>query len=189
LLSKFLQNPLACVPNPSDQCDHRGGRPVTEPAMKTFTIENETNNITTNPSAKEAEGNLDAERFSTEAEFAGLAENWSTARLIEIWNSLPGANPVKKFTDRNTAVVRIWKALQSLGGALPAEAAEPEAKSAVETPLEPEPSAEAVPTQPEPTPEPDAPTEPETMPSIAEPVTSVCRCSAGSTLTAEGIKF
>ena len=29
-------------------------------------------------------------------------------------NSLPGATPVKKFTDRKTAIARIWKAIQSL---------------------------------------------------------------------------
>jgi len=30
---------------------------------------------------------------------------------VEIWNKLPGATPVKKFTDRKTAYGRIWKAL------------------------------------------------------------------------------
>ncbi len=38
-----------------------------------------------------------------------LAAQWPTSRLIEIWNNLPGTTPVKKFTDRKTAVTRIWK--------------------------------------------------------------------------------
>ncbi|MGH9659588.1 MAG: DUF3489 domain-containing protein, partial [Bryobacteraceae bacterium] len=31
-----------------------------------------------------------------------------------LWNSLPGVVPVKKFTDRKTALARIWKAAQAL---------------------------------------------------------------------------
>jgi len=94
--------------------------------MKNFTIENETNNITVHGSAKEAEAVPNSERFSTEAALAKLAANWPAARLVEIWNSLPGETPVKKFKDRATAVSRIWKAIQSLGQAAPtAEEAAP----------------------------------------------------------------
>ena len=85
--------------------------------MKNFSIENETNNITVHGSAKEAEAFPDSDRFGTEAALAKLAANWPAARLIEIWNSLPGATPVNKFKDRATAVSRIWKAIQSLGQA------------------------------------------------------------------------
>jgi hypothetical protein len=85
--------------------------------MKNFTIENETNNITVHGSAKEAEAVPDTERFGTEAALAKLAANWPAARLVDIWNSLPGATPVNKFKDRATAVSRIWKAIQSLGPA------------------------------------------------------------------------
>ena len=53
-------------------------------------------------------------RFSSEKEFAELAADWSGTRLVEIWNSLPGVQPVNKFTNRTTAVRRIWKAIQSL---------------------------------------------------------------------------
>jgi hypothetical protein len=83
--------------------------------MKNFTIENESNNITVHGSAKEAELVPDSERFTSEAALGKLAANWPAARLVEIWNSLPGAAEVKKFKDRATAVSRIWKALQSLG--------------------------------------------------------------------------
>ena len=85
--------------------------------MKNFTIENETNNIMIHGSAKEAEAVPNSERFSNEATLAKLAANWPAARLVEIWNSLPGETPVKKFKDRATAVSRIWKAIQSLGQA------------------------------------------------------------------------
>ena len=94
--------------------------------MKTFSIENETNHITIHPSAKEAEAVINSEKFGNEAGLAMLAANWPTARLIGIWNSLPGATSVTKFRDRKTAVSRIWKALQSLGEEIQPEAAEPE---------------------------------------------------------------
>jgi Protein of unknown function (DUF3489) len=93
--------------------------------MKHFTIENETNNITVHGSVKEAEAVAESERFGTEAALAKLAANWPAARLIEIYNSLPGATEVKKFKDRATAVSRIWKAVQTLDQAEPFAAGEP----------------------------------------------------------------
>ncbi len=83
--------------------------------MKTFTIEDGTNNITIHASLKEAEVVPDAERFGNKAALAKLAANWPAARLVEIWNSLPGAPAIQKFKDRQTGVSRIWKAIQSLG--------------------------------------------------------------------------
>ena len=59
-------------------------------------------------------------RFSSEKELAKLAANWPAERLVEIWNGFAGVppfgdlKPVKKFTDRKTAVARIWKAVQAL---------------------------------------------------------------------------
>jgi hypothetical protein len=58
--------------------------------------------------------------FSSEKELAKLAANWPAERLVEIWNGFAGVppfgdlKPVKKFTDRKTAVARIWKAVQAL---------------------------------------------------------------------------
>ena len=92
--------------------------------MKTFTIDNETNNITVHASAKEAEAVPNSERFSNEAALAKLAANRPAAQLVDIWNSLPGQTPVKKFKDRAAAVSRIWKAIQNLGQAVPAAADE-----------------------------------------------------------------
>ena len=63
-------------------------------------------------------------RFQTEQQLASLTASWPTSRLVAIWNQLPGVQPVKRFTDRKTAVQRIWKALQG-----PEPAGEPQAHS------------------------------------------------------------
>lgn len=90
--------------------------------MKTFTIDSE-NNITAFASMQQAKTSdqTDAALFTSLEELAKLADGWPGGRLVEIWNSLPGATPVKKFTDRKTAVARIWKAIQSLQPAPEAE--------------------------------------------------------------------
>ena len=94
--------------------------------MKVFTIENESNNMTVHGSVQTAEAVANAERFRNEAGLAKLAAAWPTARLVEVWNSIPGVTHVAKFKDRKTAVSRIWKAIQNLGTV----AAEPETASA-----------------------------------------------------------
>jgi hypothetical protein len=81
--------------------------------MTIFTIDKD-NNITAFASVREAKSNPEAERFQSEKELAKLASQWPGSRLVEIWNSLPGVSPVKKFTNRQAAVRRIWKAIQSL---------------------------------------------------------------------------
>ena len=83
--------------------------------MKTFTIENVTNNITLRATIQEPEAIPDSACFGNEAALARLAANWPAARLAGIWNRLPGETPVRKFRDRATAVSRIWKAIQRLG--------------------------------------------------------------------------
>ena len=90
--------------------------------MSIFTIENETNNIMAHATLQAAEAVPNAERFRSEAALTKFAADWPAARLVEIFNSVPGVSPVKKFTDRKTAVGRIWKAMQSLRHALPNEA-------------------------------------------------------------------
>jgi hypothetical protein len=120
--------------------------------MKTFTIENETNHITAHRTAREAKSVAGAESFATASALAGLAAHWHTARLVGIWNKLPGATPVRKFKDRATAVSRIWKAIQNFGEAVPAEAKrESEPVSALDTasaPSESAPEPEATPATP-----------------------------------------
>src|SRR6267378_2122230 len=82
--------------------------------MQTFTIDSD-NNITFYASLKPTEGSAEGtETFSSPKELGKLAAQWPGPRLVEIWNSLPGVVPVKKFTSRELAVTRIWKAIQHL---------------------------------------------------------------------------
>ena len=83
--------------------------------MKTFTIHSD-NNITIFASEKQAKATdaTGTEAFTSQEELTKLAAEWPGGRLVEIWNSLTGVDPVKKFTDRKTAIARIWKVIQSL---------------------------------------------------------------------------
>jgi hypothetical protein len=49
--------------------------------------------------------------FSSEAELMANSVSWPPKTLIDIWNRLPGVTAVTKFTDRKTAVRRIWQAV------------------------------------------------------------------------------
>ena len=64
--------------------------------------------------------------FATESEFRDLTVNWPGQRFVEVWNRLPRAKKVSKFTDRKSAIRRIWKALRDLkpyiGASLPCDA-------------------------------------------------------------------
>lgn len=40
--------------------------------------------------------------------------DFPVSRLVSIWNTLPGAEPVKRFRDRPSAVKRLWSALEAL---------------------------------------------------------------------------
>ena len=86
--------------------------------MATFSIDQE-NSITALGSQQ---ADFEGEIFSGQQELADLAAKWPANRLIEVWNGIPGLTPVKKVTDRKSAVARIWKAIQSLDGGSPAEA-------------------------------------------------------------------
>jgi len=110
--------------------------------MKAFTIENGSNSIRVHATVEAAEAVANAQHFRNEAGLAKLAGDWPAARLIGIWNSLPGAAPVRKFKDRATAVSRIWKTiLHSGGAALAATTQQPElvpaADAAPTTPVAP----------------------------------------------------
>ncbi len=54
----------------------------------------------------------DAGSFASERELQELACAWPMKRLVEIWNRLSGVERVTRFTDRKTAMARIWRALQ-----------------------------------------------------------------------------
>jgi len=88
-----------------------------EKAMTTFAIATD-NNITAFAANEHVPEGQD--RFATEKELAKLSTDWPISRFAEVWNGFAGAppfgdlRPVKKFTDRKTAVARIWKAIQAL---------------------------------------------------------------------------
>ena len=80
----------------------------------TFTI-NVDNNITVLDSPQKIEERREGtETFSSSPELAALAAQWPGPRLVEIWNSLPGVEPVERFTSRQVAAARIWKAIHNL---------------------------------------------------------------------------
>jgi Protein of unknown function (DUF3489) len=87
---------------------------VQEKQMTTFTIDAD-NSITAFGTKQEADG-AQGESFGTQQELGELAGKWPANRLVEVWNGIPGLTPVKKFTDRKSALARIWKAIQSLNG-------------------------------------------------------------------------
>jgi hypothetical protein len=75
--------------------------------MTIYTITPE-NNITAHATAAEANSIPEAQQFNGKTQLGKRAAAWPSSRLVEIWNSLPGQKPVKKFTDRKAAVGRIW---------------------------------------------------------------------------------
>jgi uncharacterized protein DUF3489 len=79
--------------------------------MKTFVLASD-RNITAFPSRKAAIA-------SGDPIFSSVEEMDKVLRLakvtpLEIWNTLAGVKPVKKFTDRATGMARIWKQLAGL---------------------------------------------------------------------------
>jgi hypothetical protein len=53
--------------------------------------------------------------FGSEEQLAEVAASWPAGRLVQIWNALPKTRRVRRFTDRKTALRRIWKAVQKRG--------------------------------------------------------------------------
>jgi hypothetical protein len=53
-------------------------------------------------------------KFADLKELARLATRWPGARLVEIWNKLPGTRAVLRFVDRKGAIRRIWKEVEDL---------------------------------------------------------------------------
>jgi hypothetical protein len=93
--------------------------------MTTFTIDAE-NSITAfpTPDLAEAAVGTGAQPFNSQQQLAELAATWPAERLLAIWNSFAGVagfgadlKPVQKFTDRKTAIKRIWTAIQKLAEA------------------------------------------------------------------------
>jgi hypothetical protein len=52
--------------------------------------------------------------FGSAEELAALVHDWPITRLVAVWNQLPGAKRIRKFTDRQSGVRRVWEAAQGL---------------------------------------------------------------------------
>ena len=82
-----------------------------------FTIDSD-NNITAHETAPAVQDGVLV--FASEKGLAKASAEWPISRLVEVWNSFAGVapfdelKPVTKFTDRATAVNRIWQAIQKL---------------------------------------------------------------------------
>jgi hypothetical protein len=81
--------------------------------MKTFVFDS-ADSVKAYASSEKARQCRDGTRFATENEFASVSTDWPMLRLVAIWNKLPGVKPVGKFTNRSTALRRIWAAIQAL---------------------------------------------------------------------------
>src|ERR1700722_18983777 len=53
-------------------------------------------------------------QFASEEKWAHIASEFPVSRLVSIWNGFPGVDPVRRFSSREIAASRIWKALQKL---------------------------------------------------------------------------
>jgi hypothetical protein len=92
----------------------------------TFTIDIE-NNISAFATQEEPAATITTayEFFTNEKELTQLAATWPAERLVAIWNSLPGAKPVKTFKTAKAGASKVWESIQGL-----AEAAKPVAEPA-----------------------------------------------------------
>ena len=112
--------------------------------MTTFTIDAE-NTIIAFQSPDQAEVAISAgfQPFTSQKELEKLVAAWPTARLVETWNGFAGVAPfndlkaVKKFTDRKSAVARIWQAVQKLIPAQEGGVAAPQGAAVASTSPEP----------------------------------------------------
>ena len=94
--------------------------------MPTYSIDN---NLAVHPDKDAAlkEASASGVAFATEAELSEATALWPASRLVDVWNGFAGAPPfaelkeVKRFTDRKSAVTRIWTVAQRLGEALEEE--------------------------------------------------------------------
>lgn len=90
--------------------------------MRIFTIDGD-NNIAVYAAPEEVPAGENIHTFASEKELEKLLGCLSGDELVQIWNSFAGAppfgelKPVRKFTDRKTAVARIWRAIQRLAPA------------------------------------------------------------------------
>jgi hypothetical protein len=97
--------------------DAKEDRIFPQRGLQMFTIDADYNIATHEGPATKRE---DVISFSTQKGFGAATANWTTAQFVDLWNSFAGAPPfghlrqVTKFMDRNTAIKRVWNALQEI---------------------------------------------------------------------------
>jgi hypothetical protein len=98
--------------------------------MPTYSIDSD-NDLAVHPDKDAAinEAGANGAAFATEAELSETTALWPASRLVDVWNGFAGAPPfaelkeVRRFTDRKSAVTRVWTAARRLGEALEEEMA------------------------------------------------------------------
>ena len=123
----FKVEELTCscpAADPLMWCTDWIGTEKSDHQMNVFTIDAD-NNITVHPNRKIAR-RTGAGVFDSAESFAGLIGP-DSKRLVQIWNSLTGVRPVKRFTSGAVAARRIFAELQKLAAPAGLTAAEPQA--------------------------------------------------------------
>jgi hypothetical protein len=69
--------------------------------------------ITELPTDKIDRANAAPTVITSREEWETIAGAWPLKRLVEIWNALPGVTPIEKFTSRQIALERIWRAVEA----------------------------------------------------------------------------
>src|SRR3954470_16559367 len=83
-------------------------RPHTDVGQKENHMPLPDSKVTTFPHSEEQSLRQQVTSFE---EWRALAGAWPLKRLVALWNDLPGVPPVQKFTNRESAVERIWRFL------------------------------------------------------------------------------
>jgi hypothetical protein len=109
-----LLKQLAKSAQQSDSCPDHSKWPKGETLhMKTFHIDRN-HHIALLTGSRDAPTTEPNACFTSATELAELVREWPGSRLVDTWNALPGVQRVRKFTDRQVAVRRIWGAIQKL---------------------------------------------------------------------------
>ena len=118
------QKSLASLRDRSDECD-RHGKPWEREQLHEGVYDRraEQHHGVRHPRGSHRHDYHPFDSFSSLKDLGELAAGWPAERLAAIWNSLPGAKPVKSFKTAKVAASRIWSSIQGLG-----EDAKPEAK-------------------------------------------------------------
>jgi hypothetical protein len=94
--------------------------------MTTFTIDTD-NHIVAHATPEQAAATTTTpfDSFSSLQEWVELAKAWPPKRLLTIWSSLPGVQPIRRFKDYKAAAPRIWERIQALAEPVPPRPAQP----------------------------------------------------------------